>query len=75
VEEGLVGVAEEWVSEEAALPAEVQAPANRTEDATRGKQSLVDQARAGDRLVSIVVPSAHFRGGLNSMSKQDAITV
>jgi hypothetical protein len=70
VEEGLVGVSEEGVSEEAALPAEEQAATHRTEDARRGKQSLVTQARA-DRLVSIAVPSAHLRGGLNSSSWQD----
>ena len=69
---GLVGVLEEGVSEEEALPAEEQAAAHRTEDATRGKQGFVDQARADDRLVSIVVPSAHLRGGLNSTSRQDA---
>jgi hypothetical protein len=55
VEEGLVGVSEVEVSEGAALPAEEHAAAHRTEDATRGKQSLVDQARADDRQVSIVV--------------------
>jgi hypothetical protein len=53
--------------EEAALPAEAQAVAHRTEEATRGKQSLVDQGRPDDRLVSIVVPSAHRRGRLNSI--------
>jgi hypothetical protein len=62
VEEGLVGVAEEWVSEEAALPAEVQAVAHRIEDATSGKQSLVDQAPSV-RLLFIVVPSAPLRKG------------
>ena len=56
-----MGVLEEGGSEVAALPAEEQAAAHRTEDATRGKQSLVDQARADNRLVSIVVPSAHLR--------------
>jgi hypothetical protein len=62
VEEGLVGISGEGVSEEETLPAEEQAAAHRSEDATSGKQSLVDQARA-DRLVFIVVPSAHLREG------------
>ena len=49
------------------MPAEAQAVAHRTEEATRGKQSLVDQGRPDDRLVSIVVPSAHRRGRLSSI--------
>ena len=74
MEEGLVRVSEEGVSEEAALPAEVQAVAHRIEDATSGKQSLVDQAPSV-RLLFIVVPSAPLREGLNSLSRLDAITV